>query len=544
MITNCCPLRSPRAIMLIATLTALTACVEPDSSYSPNLPWFPTDDAPAEDVPDMASPDLAEPVASLHVRTRQPERLSDTALRFRGELVSLRDKPVVAYGFCVYRAEELKPQGCSKLGALSEPAAFSQPWDGLEPGTRYAVRAYANDAELITYGQLIHFTTPAPRDTKVETHAISFSSPTTIRLEGALVDEGIPAATSYGACISPVLLPDQEAEPERCVTLSEGIQAGSFEISFDEVIPGRRYRGYAFARAASHVQLRGESLTTEAAVQPVRALHASDYDAERVRLSWDPADEATSFEVFKGRTHLASIPNDGRIFRYGFDDYDAPQPPAPKLPRPTIQTSTCQGAALEWPPLPAAEPGLLATYTVFAVNDSGFSDPAMVQGRRAAPQGPKYQLRWLDLPDQPTTEEYAPPTWLPAQLLPELSAGDISASLGTFADRVVLSASGGAQGAAPHELVEIKAISAAGESQPQLILYSRSGCQLMLQWQRAASPQGPFEDIPGARGGYAAMRQLVDHDPVRPTSFYRAQVFLDGVPEHHTFTPVVEGAAR
>jgi hypothetical protein len=92
----------------------------------------------------------------------QPRNITGSGATFSGMILSIGKDKVTQHGFCwSASAEPTVSDNSTNLGDCSAPKSFEFTASGLQPGTTYNVRAYAQNSAGIAYSSTISFATAA-----------------------------------------------------------------------------------------------------------------------------------------------------------------------------------------------------------------------------------------------------------------------------------------------------------------------------------------------------------------------------------------------
>ena len=148
---------------------------------------------------------------------------------------------------------------------------FSVSIDGLIPGTKYYVRAYAKNTQGLTYGEQKEFTTNAKLPT-VTTNTPSSVLQNTATGGGDVTDDGGATVTERGICWSTSHNPTVSDAHG-----SSGTGTGSFTVEMTALDPGTKYYVRAYATNSQGTSYGSEkSLTTLANLPSVITAEVSN----------------------------------------------------------------------------------------------------------------------------------------------------------------------------------------------------------------------------------------------------------------------------
>lgn len=146
----------------------------------------------------MNIPSKAKPTTSLQL----VDDLTFNSARFHGGIVTIGSAKVTRYGFCWSTLEEptINAAGVCNLGDSDRAKDFTYTATSLEPNTSYYVRAYAENAEGISYSNQVKFQTKGtPQLASVETGEIKNVQATQVEVQGNIQNLGNTESLSqYG----------------------------------------------------------------------------------------------------------------------------------------------------------------------------------------------------------------------------------------------------------------------------------------------------------------------------------------------------------
>lgn len=137
----------------------------------------------------MNIPSKEKPTVSMQT----VENVSYNNAVFRGGLVSVGSSKVSKHGFCWSEQEQptISSNGICNLGDSETAKDFTYNASSLEPSTTYYVRAYAENAEGISYSKQMKFqTNGTPQLATVETGTVSNVQATQVQIAGNIISLG------------------------------------------------------------------------------------------------------------------------------------------------------------------------------------------------------------------------------------------------------------------------------------------------------------------------------------------------------------------
>jgi len=129
-----------------------------------------------------------------------PETESDSAI-LCGEILSSCGKEITECGFlwCEGAVDALSVDKDTKIKCASKDSKYSESLDGLSPNRTYSFCAYAVNAEGVSYGQVVRFTTGVALPEHGDPSVSGITSSSAI-VEGNVLSDGGEAASERGFC--------------------------------------------------------------------------------------------------------------------------------------------------------------------------------------------------------------------------------------------------------------------------------------------------------------------------------------------------------
>lgn len=192
----------------------------------------------------MNIPSKAKPTVSL---LSIDDVTYNTAV-LRGSVVSIGSATVTHHGFCWSTQEEPTTANAQKcdLGDLQTPRDFNYSPANLEPNTTYYVRAYAENAEGISYSNQMKMETKGtPQKPTVETSSITGITDSQAQASGNILKVGNDAGiTQYGHVWSTRANPTTDDQKTQ---LGSTKQTGTFSSTLTGLSPNQTYHVRAYA---------------------------------------------------------------------------------------------------------------------------------------------------------------------------------------------------------------------------------------------------------------------------------------------------------
>lgn len=146
----------------------------------------------------MNIPSREKPTVALQI----VDNVTYSSAIFKGGIANIGSARVTRHGFCWSASEEptVSSTGICNLGDSDRAKDFTYNATSLEPNTTYFVRAYAENAEGISYSNQMKFVTKGtPQLASVETGAVSNIQATQVQIAGNIISLGnTDGLTQYG----------------------------------------------------------------------------------------------------------------------------------------------------------------------------------------------------------------------------------------------------------------------------------------------------------------------------------------------------------
>lgn len=167
---------------------------------------------------------------------------------FKGAIVSIGSAKVSRHGFCWSTSDEptVSSSGICNLGDTEKAKDFTYSASSLEPSTTYYVRAYAENAEGISYSNRMKFQTKGtPQLATVETGAVSNIQATQADVVGNITNLGnVTSATQHGHVWS---TRNQPTINDNKTSLGTANTIGSYHSTMTGLAPNTTYYVRAYA---------------------------------------------------------------------------------------------------------------------------------------------------------------------------------------------------------------------------------------------------------------------------------------------------------
>lgn len=201
------------------------------------------------------------------VTISNPEKITVSGFDISGNIVNTGGSPILDYGHCWSRTENPTIEdNTSSLGECDKEKSFTSSITGLESYTTYYVRAYARNAQGISYSKQLEVKTLDSR-TKPEVSISSYATnilETAFDITGSIVSTGELTITEYGHCWNTYGTPTIN---DRRTNLGERDNSGSFTSNITNLEANTTYHVRAYA-----VNSKGTSYSKEITVTTKRPL--------------------------------------------------------------------------------------------------------------------------------------------------------------------------------------------------------------------------------------------------------------------------------
>lgn len=137
----------------------------------------------------MNIPSKEKPTVALQI----VDNVTYSSATFKGAIASIGSAKVTKHGFCWSTSEKptVSSTGICNLGDSEKAKDFTYNASSLEPSTTYYVRAYAENAEGISYSNQMKFQTKGtPQLATVETGTVSNVQATQVQIAGNIISLG------------------------------------------------------------------------------------------------------------------------------------------------------------------------------------------------------------------------------------------------------------------------------------------------------------------------------------------------------------------
>ena len=185
-----------------------------------------------------------EPERIIKVETDSIINVDHTYCRAQGRIIDMGDKGIIQHGFC-WSSTKNPTTGDNKnqLGAKTSKGSFSAHLTGLSDGTKYYVRAYAQNENNIVYGDQKSFTTLILVIPTVTTSPISSLTENSAESGGNITDDGGTPITARGLCWNTQEYPTTDNE----IIEDSGTGTGEFISTLTQLENGTVYYARAYA---------------------------------------------------------------------------------------------------------------------------------------------------------------------------------------------------------------------------------------------------------------------------------------------------------
>lgn len=201
--------------------------------------------------------------AAVALTTTAATGIATTAATAGGNITSDGGLLITARGIC-WSTTTAPTISNSKTSDGTGTGVFSSSITGLQPNTKYYVRAYATNLLGTTYGNEMSFTTPATAVLTLTTAAVSAIGTSTATTGGNITSDGGASVTARGVCWGTSTGPTTASS----ITVN-GIGTGTFVSSLTGLIPGTTYYLRAYATNANGTAYGNEvTFTTTALAAP------------------------------------------------------------------------------------------------------------------------------------------------------------------------------------------------------------------------------------------------------------------------------------
>jgi uncharacterized protein (TIGR02145 family) len=162
-----------------------------------------------------------------------------------GEILDLGDG-VTQHGHCYAKTPNTNVNGVKKeLGIPSGTGGFTSALEGLEPGTKYYIKAYCSRGKVTVYGSEINFITASAALADLTTVAITGITKTGAVSGGDISSQGGTPISARGVCWSAAVNPTTDASK----TIN-GTGTGIFSSNISGLTAGTKYYVRAYATNA------------------------------------------------------------------------------------------------------------------------------------------------------------------------------------------------------------------------------------------------------------------------------------------------------
>lgn len=181
------------------------------------------------------------------VTISNPEKITVSGFDISGNIVNTGGSPILDYGHCWSRNENPTIEdNTNSLGECEKETSFTSSITGLESYTTYYVRAYARNAQGISYSKQLEVITLDSR-TKPEVSISSYATnilETAFDITGSIVSTGELMITEYGHCWNTYGTPTIN---DKKTNLGERENSGSFTSNITNLEANTTYYVRAYA---------------------------------------------------------------------------------------------------------------------------------------------------------------------------------------------------------------------------------------------------------------------------------------------------------
>jgi hypothetical protein len=177
----------------------------------------------------------------IRVETNSPSYITNTTAQVSGNIIN--GAGAKQHGHCYARTPNPTVTGKrTELGVPAGSGTFTSFLQGLEPGTKYYVKAYISDENTTVYGLEINFTTELSVPPVITTTAVSNIRMTSAVSGGNIISQGATLVTARGVCWS------SSANPtiSNSVTI-DGSGTGAFSSYLTGLTASTKYYVKAYA---------------------------------------------------------------------------------------------------------------------------------------------------------------------------------------------------------------------------------------------------------------------------------------------------------
>lgn len=192
----------------------------------------------------MNIPSKEKPTVAMQI----VDNITYSSATFKGAIASIGSAKVTKHGFCWSTSEEptVASTGICNLGDSEKAKDFTYNAASLEPSTTYYVRAYAENAEGISYSNQMKFQTKGtPQLATVETGTVSNIQATQADVEGNITNLGnVSSVTQYGHVWSTRNTPTIK---DNNTSLGTTTATGTYHSTITGLAPNTKYYVRAYA---------------------------------------------------------------------------------------------------------------------------------------------------------------------------------------------------------------------------------------------------------------------------------------------------------
>ena len=152
-----------------------------------------------------------DPVPKLLVSTRSVDNVGATEASASGVLSDMPEGGAGDHGFCwATHGDPSLEDHVRSLGGKASTGLFSGSIEGLDPGTRYYLRAYGTHGTETIYGDTVRFITLSGSIPELDALVISQIGNSSVQISGKLISDGGLSIEALGICWSTSANPTPE----------------------------------------------------------------------------------------------------------------------------------------------------------------------------------------------------------------------------------------------------------------------------------------------------------------------------------------------